>query len=128
MQLTSVSTNGAECGIGAGLIVDGVSIPNLDTVTAIQDFPSTVERILTFRIGIDAASTVQLILTNSSPSQLDFWTITGTWSLIDIELKYGQTFFFDLNAPDVKQIDFVTDVLKMHNCVGLHRLHSLATW
>jgi hypothetical protein len=116
LQLTSVSTNGAECGIGAGLIVDGVSIPNLNTVTAIQDFPSTVERILTFRIGIDAGSTVQLILTNSSPSQLDIWTITGTWSLIDIELKYGQTLFFDLNAPDVKQIDFVTDVLKMHNC------------
>ncbi len=31
-------------------------------------------------------------------------------------LNYSQTIFYNLNAPDMKQIDFVTDVIKMHNC------------
>ncbi len=30
-------------------------------------------------------------------------------------LNYSQTIFYNLNAPDMKQIDFVTDVIKMHN-------------
>ena len=31
-------------------------------------------------------------------------------------LFYSQDIFYPLNAPDMKQIDFVTDVIKMHNC------------
>jgi hypothetical protein len=31
-------------------------------------------------------------------------------------LNFGQTIFYNQNAPDMKQIDFVTDVIKMHNC------------
>jgi len=31
-------------------------------------------------------------------------------------LSYGQTIYYLFNSPDMKQIDFVTDVIKMHNC------------
>ena len=31
-------------------------------------------------------------------------------------LNYSQSIYYPLNAPDMKQIDFVTDVIKMHNC------------
>ena len=31
-------------------------------------------------------------------------------------LSYGQTIFYNQNAPDMRQIDLVTDVIKMHNC------------
>jgi len=31
-------------------------------------------------------------------------------------LSFGQTIFYNQNAPDMKQIDLVTDVIKMHNC------------
>ena len=31
-------------------------------------------------------------------------------------LNYSQSIIYSANAPDMKQIDFVTDVIKMHNC------------
>jgi hypothetical protein len=31
-------------------------------------------------------------------------------------LSFGQTIFYNQNAPDMRQIDLVTDVIKMHNC------------
>jgi len=31
-------------------------------------------------------------------------------------LNYSQSITYSANAPDMKQIDFVTDVIKMHNC------------
>jgi hypothetical protein len=37
--------------------------------------------------------------------------------LIGTQFKYGSTFIYNLNAPDMRQIDFVNDVIKMHNCV-----------
>jgi hypothetical protein len=36
--------------------------------------------------------------------------------LIGTQFKYGSTFIYNLNAPDMRQIDFVNDVIKMHNC------------
>ena len=30
--------------------------------------------------------------------------------------NYGSTFIYNLNAPDMRQIDFLNDVIKMHNC------------
>jgi hypothetical protein len=115
LQFTPFSSNNQEVTLQVGLLVDGIIIPALASATILNNGPSTSERIFTFRIGIDAASNVQLLLFNPN-SIIDVFLVTGSWSLIDIELKYGQTFFFDLNAPDIKQIDFVTDVLKMHNC------------
>lgn len=41
-------------------------------------------------------------------------------SLIEIigtRFNYGQNIAYNLNAPDMRQIDFVNDVIKMHNCV-----------
>jgi hypothetical protein len=36
--------------------------------------------------------------------------------LIGTRFDYGSTFIYNLNAPDMRQIDFVNDVIKMHNC------------
>jgi hypothetical protein len=107
--------DGVSIDLQVGLLVDGVLIPALDNVIIAAISGETYERIFTFRIGIDGASNVQFVINNTF-LPVQSVTITGSWSLIDVELNYGQTFFFDLNAPDVKQIDFVTDVLKMHNC------------
>ena len=107
--------DGVSIDLQVGLLVDGVLIPALDNVIIAAISGETYERIFTFRIGIDGASNVQFVINNTF-LPVQSVTITGSWSLIDVELNYGQTFFFDLNAPDIKQIDFVTDVLKMHNC------------
>jgi len=40
----------------------------------------------------------------------------STIQLQTANLFYSQEIFYPLNAPDMKQIDFVTDVIKMHNC------------
>jgi len=36
--------------------------------------------------------------------------------LIGTQLNYGSTFIYNLNAPDMRQVDFLNDVIKMHNC------------
>ena len=115
LQLSPSLAGNTEIPIQVGLIVDGVVIPGLAFATILQNFPNSSERIFTFRIGIDAASTVQFVIFNTLIG-IQMFDVMGSWSLIGVELKYGQTFFFDLNAPDMKQIDFVTDVIKMHNC------------
>lgn len=77
----------------------------------------------TYRIGINAASVVQLKMkrNNLTPAVTlvagDGTFETSIFELVLTELHYGQTIFYDLNAPDAKQIDFVTDIIKMHNCI-----------
>jgi len=76
----------------------------------------------TFRIGIDAGSNVQLkIKTNNNTPAVTLVAGDGTFNtsifeLIKTEFNYDQGIYYNLNAPDVKQMDFVNDVLKMHNC------------
>lgn len=41
---------------------------------------------------------------------------TGSVQLAIAHLNYSQTIIYSFNSPDMKQIDFVTDVIKMHNC------------
>ena len=36
--------------------------------------------------------------------------------LIGTQLNYGSTLIYNLNAPDMRQVDFLNDVIKMHNC------------
>lgn len=77
----------------------------------------------TYRIGINAGSVVQLKIkkNNLTPAVTlvagDGTFETSIFELVLTDLHYGQTIFYDLNAPDVKQIDFVTDIIKMHNCI-----------
>jgi hypothetical protein len=102
--------------VQVGLVVDGVYIPALDTATFV-DTEVNRQRILTFRIGIDAGSSVQLLI--SGPflgTQVPLYDVVGSWAVIGTELNYSQTIYYNLNAPDMRQIDFVTDVIKMHNC------------
>ena len=77
----------------------------------------------TYRIGINAGSVVQLKMkrNNLTPAVTlvagDGTFETSIFELVLTDLHYGQTIFYDLNAPDAKQIDFVTDIIKMHNCI-----------
>jgi len=99
------------------LDIDGVLIflDNYDVVdNQIIDF--------TWRIGINAGSIVQLKMKRNELSSVSLVAGDGTldtsiWELIQTDLHFGQTIYYDLNAPDVKQIDLVTDIIKMHNCV-----------
>jgi hypothetical protein len=36
--------------------------------------------------------------------------------LVNVAINSGQTIDYSLNAPDMRQIDFINDVIKMHNC------------
>jgi hypothetical protein len=76
----------------------------------------------TYRIGIDAGSVVKFFLKKNNVAAVSLVAGDGTFDtsifeLIQTEFAFGQTFYYDLNAPDAKQIDFFTDVVKMHNCV-----------
>jgi hypothetical protein len=76
----------------------------------------------TYRIRLNAGSVVKFMLGKFGNDAVTLVAGDGTFEtsifeLIQTEFAYGQTIFYDLNAPDVKQIDFITDVIKMHNCV-----------
>lgn len=56
-------------------------------------------------------------------STVGLYGLAGTGSptdsyfqLIDTDIQVGSTINYNLNAPDMRQIDFVNDVVKMHNC------------
>ena len=115
LDITPTYTTDLILEVYVGLIVDGVYIQALATGSCAEVAGVTYERIFTFTIGIDGASNVQFLISTAFIG-IQQVSIMGRWSLINVQLNYGQTFFFDLNAPDVKQIDFITDVLKMHNC------------
>lgn len=91
----------------------------------LQNFNVTNNQIIdgTYRIGINAGSVVKLKIkkNNLTPAVTlvagDGTFETSIFELVLTDLHYGQTIFYDLNAPDVKQIDFVTDIIKMHNCI-----------
>lgn len=40
----------------------------------------------------------------------------STFRMESAVFSFGQTIFYNLNAPNMKQIDLVTDIIKMHNC------------
>jgi hypothetical protein len=76
------------------------------------------------RIALNTGDVVRLVVLQSNlavNNQLYVQAGDGTFNktLFEInktELFFGQTIYYNLNAPDMKQIDFVTDVIKMHNC------------
>lgn len=43
-------------------------------------------------------------------------TSNSYFQMIAADIQIGQTIDYNLNAPDMRQIDFVNDVIKMHNC------------
>jgi hypothetical protein len=85
-------------------------------------------------IPLDTGDTVQLFITASVSPETDTASIqspsilllhqgdTGAlndgcgWRLVNIAPLFGYTVNMPLNAPDMKQIDFVRDVIAMHNC------------
>jgi hypothetical protein len=69
-----------------------------------------------FRYEVNAANGV-----NSGTATVIIAAGNGDLGSTLIELRgtrfnYGSTFIYNLNAPDMRQIDFLNDVIKMHNC------------
>ena len=116
-RLTPYITVGSGTNIFLYLFIDGVQI-------FIDNFfiGSGTQMIdVTYRIGIDAGSSVQFKIANQSQALVTLEAGDGTYNsslfqLVQTEFNFGQTIYYNLNAPDMKQIDFVTDVIKMHNC------------
>ncbi len=98
LQLSPLYTLGTDLNINVGLLINGVLQSGLGTTTIPSVAGETYERTFTFRVPIGAASTVQLVIVNTFVA-IEAFNVMGTWTLLDVELLFGQTFFFDLNAP-----------------------------
>jgi len=61
--------------------------------------------------GVNSGTATVTILPGSGDLGSSLIELVGT------RFNYGATFIYNLNAPDMRQIDFVNDVIKMHNCV-----------
>lgn len=116
-RLTPYVTVSTGTNIFLYLYIDGVQIfiDNFFVNTGTQVID------VTYRIGIDAGSSVQFKIANQSLLSVTLEAGDGTYNsslfqLVQTEFNFGQTIYYNLNAPDMKQIDFVTDVIRMHNC------------
>ena len=90
------------------LTIDFVTGLNLTAADTVQ-FAFRYE-ILQFNGAIGGTATVTIF-------NGDGFLGSSLVELIGTQFKYGSTFIYNLNAPDMRQIDFVNDVIKMHNCV-----------
>jgi hypothetical protein len=99
------------------LSVNGATAFNEVFIGAI-DNGSVIDASIT--VGLDTGDTVQLKALQTFAAGTGFVSINSgtatTFTMTSANLYYGQTITYSLNAPDMKQIDFVTDVIKMHNC------------
>lgn len=125
VQTTSYAGVGARTNFKIYIFVNGnqryfdsydyVSSLNIDFITGLNLLAGDIVT-FAFRYEIFAANGV-----NSGTGTV---TIVGGGgnlgdSLIELvgtQFNYGSTINYNLNAPDMRQIDFVNDVIKMHNC------------
>lgn len=119
VEFTNILPNPVDVSIA--LSINGVTDSNVmwigDIVTG-SIVNTTLSR------SLIAGDTVQLkVLQGALPSNSFVFvepgdgTTNGTFFTLEAtDLNYGQTIYYPLNAPDMKQIDLVTDVIKMHNC------------
>ena len=68
----------------------------------------------TFTLTLNAGDTVKIYLLEYSPTTTIY--NDSYLSLVSTNLYFGVDMLYSLNAPNIKQIDFITDVIKMHNC------------
>jgi len=119
LEFTNSTANPID--VIVALAVNGSTAFNEVFIGSIND-GSVVSSTIT--VGLDTGDTVQLKALQSFAAGTSFVEVVagdGTnnstlFELTNVDLYYGQTITYSLNAPDMKQIDFVTDVIKMHNC------------
>jgi hypothetical protein len=102
---------------GSGVLKHDVVFNIYNTATSTHWFNYAQD----FSLFLTEGETLQMSLTNANPpseaADLSFDRGTG-WQLISTsEPLQGGTIDIPLNAPDYKQIDFIRDILKMHNLV-----------
>ena len=98
---------------------DGISLTNYTYfVPGVNDNNDDDVSILSDYISINANDTVQFFFISSSYWQNTTYTFQpyGTFFILnDLIIGSGDDISYSDNAPDVKQIDFVSDIIKMHN-------------
>ena len=89
---------------------------NIDFTTGLNlDAGDTVEFAFRYEVkaisGVASGTATVLIGANASGD------LGGSLiELVGTRFNYGSTIIYNLNAPDMRQIDFLSDVIKMHNC------------
>lgn len=85
---------------------------------------------ITYGIDLDTGDTVEFALSaitlSNAGAEIGSATVVilggngnlggSLVELVGTQFKFGSTFIYNLNAPDMRQIDFVNDIIKMHNC------------
>jgi hypothetical protein len=95
------------------------------------EYTNTIQIDFTYGLDLEGGDTVVFSLryVATANNGIDVGTATvralagtgnlGFGSLVELigtQLNYGSTIIYNLNAPDMRQIDFLNDVIKMHNC------------
>ena len=98
---------------------DGISLTNYTyVVPGVNDGTDDDVSILSDYISINANDTVQFFFKSSNYFLSTTYTFQpyGTFFILnDLIIGSGDDISYSNNAPDIKQIDFVSDIIKMHN-------------
>jgi hypothetical protein len=91
-----------------------VNVSNVENVIDTNFFAPTTWN-FSHSLTLNAGDSVRWFTFKQGTGVTSF--LTGSSIQLQVaNLYYSQDIFYPLNAPDMKQIDFVTDVIKMHNC------------
>jgi hypothetical protein len=114
-QFTNFTANPID--VIVSLSINGVTNFNEVFIGTI-DNGSVIDTTVT--VPLDTGWTVQVKALQTFAAGSGFVSINSgtatTFSMTAANLYYGQPITYNLNAPDMRQIDLVTDVIKMHNC------------
>lgn len=111
------TVNTLPLGINPSIFINAIHGPS-DTSVAPFPEPQTI-----FPLGTHTLD-VYLEVTTGDPIR---FTMSGGYAgitllagsyveMTNVNLTTGQMITYSLNAPDMRQVDFVSDVIKMHNC------------
>jgi hypothetical protein len=111
----SVGING-EVSYWVKLIINGVFTQFIDDNPFVVYGNTTFNWQLSGLVSLNVGDIVTFEGSMTQPLGTKTLLAGSSFTLNYALLSFGQTIIYSQNAPDMKQIDFLTDVVKMHNC------------
>jgi hypothetical protein len=121
LKIDGSTVNSANESVNIGLLIN--VFPNIINYFTTPIAQGGIQYVpFTFTAVLQQGDLVALAL-NAVNASLGFTLLAGDgtvnstfWEVISVLGYTNQTINYPLNAPDMRQIDFVNDVIKMHNC------------
>jgi len=121
LKIDGAGVNTPYESVNIGLLINAYpNVVNYVTAPVVEDIVQTVP--FTFTATLQQGDVVALAL-NALNASFGYTLFAGDgtlnstfWEVVSVLAYSNTTINYSANAPDMRQIDFVNDVIKMHNC------------